>query len=94
MTVIVFYQQDCCQPHQRDAAVHVSLSSIFNCQRTDSKNCQNFPHPKPEGPSKTRPKTQSIVILQSTKPFVASAPPLRCCEAVSRPTPPICQRGF
>ncbi|MGV2130809.1 hypothetical protein ACQZ4U_23550, partial [Agrobacterium vitis] len=37
VTVIVFYQQDCCKPHQRDAAVHVSLSSIFNCQITDSK---------------------------------------------------------
>ncbi|WP_210252763.1 hypothetical protein, partial [Agrobacterium vitis] len=57
--------------------VHVSLSSIFNCQITDSQNRQNFPHPKPEGPSKTRPNAQSIVILQSTEPFVASAPPLR-----------------
>ncbi|WP_210252592.1 hypothetical protein, partial [Agrobacterium vitis] len=57
--------------------VHVSLSSIFNCQKTDDKNRQNFHHPKPEGSRKTRPKTQSIVILQSTEPFVASAPPLR-----------------
>ncbi|WP_234644295.1 hypothetical protein, partial [Allorhizobium ampelinum] len=55
VTVIVFYQQGHLCPHQRDAAVHVSLSSIFNCQRTDGQNRQNFHHPKPEGSSKTRP---------------------------------------
>ena len=59
----------------RNPAAHVSLSSVFNCQRTDTTKCPINPNPKAQTANPKQPKGSSQIRFSRAHSATASGAP-------------------